>query len=192
MTAPRVWVAGFALAVGSAHAQNAFPAQGVPSAYERAARWEGVPAPLLFAVALQESGLPLRGRLIPWPWTLNVHGVALRYASRADACVALRRALQRQPVPGADVGLGQISVRYHGKRVREPCELLNPYRNLALTAALLREQHRPGEDWLLAVGRYHRPAGGPTAARYQRSVEQHLTRLQHAPLIHTPSPETLP
>lgn len=35
----------------------------------------------------------------------------------------------------------------------------------------------PGEDWLLAIGRYHRPAGGAPAARYRRSVHRHLTRV---------------
>jgi hypothetical protein len=36
----------------------------------------------------------------------------------------------------------------------------------------------PGEDWLLAIGRYHRPAGGEPAARYRRSVSRHLARVQ--------------
>ena len=60
----------------------------------------------------------------------------------------------------------------------DPCELLDPYRNLAIAATILREHHEPGEDWLLAVGRYHRPAGGDPAARYRRSVLQHLSQLR--------------
>ncbi|MBS0291022.1 MAG: lytic transglycosylase domain-containing protein, partial [Proteobacteria bacterium] len=39
-------------------------------------------------------------------------------------------------------------------------------------------QHTSGEDWLLAIGRYHRPAGGEPAARYRRSVSRHLARVQ--------------
>ena len=57
------------------------------------------------------------------------------------------------------------------------CDLLDPYRNLAIAAEILQEQHTPGEDWLVAIGRYHRPAGGAPAARYRRSVHQHLTRV---------------
>ncbi|HBP2253636.1 TPA: lytic transglycosylase domain-containing protein, partial [Pseudomonas aeruginosa] len=34
------------------------------------------------------------------------------------------------------------------------------------------------EDWLLAIGRYHRPAGGEPAVRYRRSVSRHLARVQ--------------
>ncbi|WP_437610035.1 hypothetical protein [Erwinia sp. V71] len=30
---------------------------------------------------------------------------------------------------------------------------------------------------MLAIGRYHRPAGGAPAARYRRSVSQHLARV---------------
>jgi soluble lytic murein transglycosylase-like protein len=156
----------------STHAQGMQP----PSAYQRAASHAGVPASVLFAVALQESGARIRGRLIPWPWTLNVKGEPSRYLRRADACAALRRALKEHR--SVDVGLGQINVHYHGHRVSDPCELLDPYRNLAIVATILREHHTPGDDWLIAIGHYHRPAGGELAARYRRSVQQHLANVR--------------
>lgn len=146
-----------------------------PPAYQSAARAAGVPSEILFAVALQESGIALRGQLIPWPWTLNAAGEPSRYATRRDACAALRRELKTRR--NVDVGLGQVNVRYHGHRVKEPCELLDPYRNLAITATILREQHTAGADWLLAVSRYHRPAGGAPARDYRERVERHLARL---------------
>src|SRR5438309_1371269 len=46
----------------------------IPSAYQRAAADAHIPASLLFAVALQESGTRLHGRLVPWPWTLDIGG----------------------------------------------------------------------------------------------------------------------
>jgi hypothetical protein len=146
----------------------------VPPAYQLAAHEADIPSAVLFAVALQESGANLRGRLIPWPWTLNVAGAPYRYATRNDACTALHRALTRVPSTRVDAGLGQVNVGYQGYRVGQPCELLDPYRNLAITATILREHHDPGEDWLLAVGRYHRPAGGALAAHYQQRVHRHL------------------
>ncbi|EMV8752344.1 lytic transglycosylase domain-containing protein, partial [Escherichia coli] len=79
-----------------------------------------------------------------------------------------------------DVGLGQINLGYHRQRYTSACDLLDPYRNLAIAADILKEQHSPGEDWLLAIGRYHRPAGGEPAARYRRSVSRHLARVQGA------------
>lgn len=154
------------------------PAQEVPPpAYQIAAHQAGVPSPVLYAVALQESGTRLRGRQVPWPWTLNVAGTPQRYATRAEACAGLRRALARTPANRIDAGLGQVNLGYHTHRYTQPCDLLDPYRNLAIAAEILREQHTPGEGWLLAIGRYHRPAGGAPAARYRRSVHRHLTRV---------------
>jgi soluble lytic murein transglycosylase-like protein len=148
----------------------------------------GIPSAVLFAVALQESGAIMHRRLIPWPWTLNVAGIPYRYATRAEACTALRRALEQVPSTRVDAGLGQVNVGYQGDRERQPCELLNPYRNLAITATILREHHDPGEDWLLAIGRYHRPAGGPLATLYQRSVHRYLARVLGTPTARRSSP----
>lgn len=148
-----------------------------PPAYQFAAQQAGVPSPVLYAIALQESGAKLRGRLIPWPWTLNVAGRSERYATRAEACAGLRRALMRVPTSRIDAGLGQVNLGYQEHRYHAPCDLLDPYRNLAIAADILREQHLPGEDWLLAIGRYHRPAGGEEAVRYRHSVHRHLTRV---------------
>jgi len=156
----------------------ATPAQEVPPpAYQLVAQRVGIPSAVLYAVALQESGTRLRGRIVAWPWTLNVAGTPQRYATRAEACTGLRRALGRTPAKRIDAGLGQVNLGYHAHRYAQPCELLDPYRNLAIAAEILREQHIPGEDWLLAIGRYHRPAGGEPAARYRRSVHRHLTRV---------------
>jgi soluble lytic murein transglycosylase-like protein len=163
----------------------AAPAQEVPPpAYQLAAQQAGIPSPVLYAVALQESGTRLRGRLVPWPWTLNVAGQAERYATRAEACTGLRKALARAPASRVDAGLGQVNLGYHAHRYAQPCELLDPYRNLTIAAEILKEQHTPGEDWLVAIGRYHRPAGGEPAARYRHSVRKHLARVLGAP---TPS-----
>ena len=148
-----------------------------PPAYQLAAHDAGVPSVVLFAVALQESGTRLQGRLIPWPWTLNVAGTARRYRTRAAACRALRAAL---PIVGdthVDVGLAQVNLGYQRQRFADPCEALDPYRNLGAAAAILREQHVTGEDWLVAVGRYHRPAGGAMAARYRRQVAARLAHV---------------
>lgn len=118
-----------------------------------------------------------RERWIPWPWTLNIADVPHRYVSRAAACVALHQALGQVGAYRIDVGLGQIDVGYFGGRVAEPCDLLEPYRNLLLAATILKHYHEKGEDWMLAVGRYHRPAGGALAARYRRDVAMQLARV---------------
>ncbi len=146
-------------------------ASGVPD------RRAGIPSTVLYAVALQESGLQRDGRLVPWPWTLNVAGAPHRFSSRAKACAGLQKALREVPPTRVDAGLGQVNLGYQKHRYPQPCDLLDPYRNLAIAAEILREQHTDGEDWLLAIGRYHRPAGGVAAARYRASVHKHLQRV---------------
>ncbi|HCE6397589.1 TPA: transglycosylase SLT domain-containing protein [Pseudomonas aeruginosa] len=163
-----------------------------PPAYQVAAQRAGIPSTVLYAVALQESGIHLRGRLVPWPWTLNVAGQPQRYATRAEACAGLRHALRRTPATRIDAGLGQVNLGYHTQRYAQPCDLLDPYRNLAIAAEILREQHTPGDDWLLAIGRYHRPAGGSPAARYRHSVGQHLARVLGEPQLEITSRRSLP
>ncbi|MGN7934346.1 lytic transglycosylase [Pseudomonas sp. 22447] len=148
-----------------------------PPAYQLAAHSADIPSAVLFAIALQESGIRVRGRLLPWPWTLNIAGTPYRFANRQAACHALLQALVRHEAKRVDVGLGQTNLGYHGQRFSSPCEALDPYRNLAVTAALLREHHAATGDWVLAAGRYHRPAGGAPAARYRVGFSRQLERL---------------
>lgn len=169
----RVLLVAAGLLTSSGHAQE-IP----PPAYQLAAQRAGIPSTVLFAVALQESGIRRDSRIIPWPWSLNVAGQSHRYATRGEACVGLHQALREISPKRVDVGLAQINLGYQQHRYSRPCDLLDPYANLAIAATILLEQYKPGEDWLLAMGRYHRPAGGEPAARYRRSVSQHLERVQ--------------
>ncbi|GAB5337070.1 lysozyme family protein [Pseudomonas fluorescens] len=148
-----------------------------PPAYQLAAHDADVPSTVLFAIALQESGIHVRGRLLPWPWTLNIAGTPYRFATRQAACHALLQALARHDAKRVDAGLGQTNLGYHGQRFSGPCEALDPYRNLAVTAALLREHHASTGDWVSAAVRYHRPAGGAPAARYRVGFSRQLERL---------------
>jgi len=163
-----------------------------PPAYQVAARRAGIPSTVLYAVALQESGTRFNGRLVPWPWTLNVAGAPRRFATRAEACTGLHQALRKVPPTRIDAGLGQINLGYQRHRYEQPCELLDPYRNLELAAEILREQHAPNQDWLVTIGRYHRPAGGAPAARYRHSVGQHLARVLGEPAPDHTTWRTLP
>jgi hypothetical protein len=149
-----------------------------PPAYNIAAQRSGIPPDILFAVALQESGISIRGQRLPWPWTLNIAGRAHYFASYNEACLSLRTALVMHPAFRIDAGLTQINLGHQRRFYREPCELLHPRKNLAVAATLLSEQHRSGEDWLTAAGRFHRPTGGPLATRYQRLVRRHLDKLK--------------
>src|SRR5690606_27362366 len=164
-------VTGFCACV--AHAQEV-----PPPAYQLAAQRAGIPSTVLYAVALQESGIRRNGRIVPWPWSLSDAGQSRRFATPTDACAALQQAMRSTPHTRIYAGLGQSNLVYPKQRHGRACYLLDPYRNLAIAAEILKEQHAHGEDWLLAIGRYHRPAGGEPAARYRRSVSRHLARVQ--------------
>lgn len=178
MPASRMWLA---LLLTVALFASPVRAQEIPPpAYQLAAQRAGIPSTVLYAVALQESGIQRNGRIVPWPWSLNVAGQSHRFATRVDACSGLQQAMRTTPPTRIDAGLSQINLGYHKHRFTNTCDLLDPYQNLAIAADILQEQHMPGEDWLLAIGRYHRPAGGEPAARYRRNVSHHLSRVQGA------------
>ncbi|WP_339803227.1 lytic transglycosylase domain-containing protein [Saezia sanguinis] len=155
-----------------------------PPAYQIAASEAGIPSTVLYAVALQESGTPIRGKIRPWPWTLNVAGKSLYFTSRDAACQELTCALKQTSAKRVDVGLGQINVGYHGERVTTPCDLLDPGTNLSIAATIIKEQHRDGQDWLITMGKYHSPANGEAAQRYRSSARHHLYRVLGTRAIH--------
>lgn len=171
------WISGLVMTVslsGTAQASE------IPPAYHVAAASQGVPAEVLYAIAMTESKMSLGEAIRPWPWTLNVGGKGYRYDSRDEACQALRRFLQNTRV--IDVGIAQMNVRWQtvfhaGGRFQNPCDGLNPYANLEEAAAVLQEQYQVAGDWVQAAGRYHRPAGGAPAARYRHKVAKELAKL---------------
>nr|WP_112297598.1 lytic transglycosylase domain-containing protein [Pseudomonas luteola] len=148
-----------------------------PPAYVLAAYTAGIPSPVLYSVALQESGTKIRGRLIPWPWTLNVAGESFRFANRGSACTALLIAIHEAGAKRVDAGIGQVNIGWNGHRFQSPCDALDPYKNLAATADILKEQYVVTGNWIEAAGRYHRPAGGAPAARYRAAFTAHLKRV---------------
>jgi Transglycosylase SLT domain len=119
--------------------------------FARVARDKAVARPLLFAVALAESG---RGGM-PWPWTLNVEGRSYYYESREKAHDALVGFLKRG-YTSIDVGYMQVNLAYNGQRFANTWQALDPYENIAAGAAILLENvAQSRNDVREAVGHYH-------------------------------------
>ena len=95
------------MAVVSALWMHAPLVSGDSKLYEAVADYVGVPADVLYAIAVAESGLYQKGRVSPWPWTLNVEGEAQRFDNRQamfdGLMVALKAGRSR-----VDIGLMQI------------------------------------------------------------------------------------
>ncbi|HBN9481729.1 TPA: lytic transglycosylase domain-containing protein, partial [Pseudomonas aeruginosa] len=164
-----------------------------PPAYKQIALPKGVPAEVLYSVALTESKVLLRGEYVPWPWTLNVAGKSYYYATHTAACTALLAAINLYGAKSVDSGLGQVNIGWNGHRFSSPCDSLDPYKNLDATSDILIEQRdalyasAPGKpvDWIQVAGRYHRPAGGAPAAKYRRTVSRHLSQILGVNLLVT-------
>ncbi|MCX8967306.1 hypothetical protein EHW66_20720 [Erwinia psidii] len=155
----------------------AYAAQDIPVGYRQVAQQAGVPAELLYAVALTESGSRVPQGIRPWPWTLNVAGESYRYATRDDACAALTWFMRTTRPRRIDAGIAQINLGWNGHHFDTPCDALAPYASLQVAARLLRQHYDRWQNWQEAAGRYHHPAGGKPAQRYRQQVMRHLQKL---------------
>ena len=146
--------------------------EAVPPGYQTVAAEQGLPAAVLYAVALTESGHPVAktGMYRPWPWTLNVAGAGYHYPTRLKAWQALNDWLD-QGARSIDIGLMQVNWRYHRERLGDPWQALDPYHNLRVGAEILRGCYRTERDWWASVGCYHAPGNPEKADRYRRRVQ---------------------
>ena len=136
-------------------------AQKVESPYLVAARNAGVLPDLLIAIAGAESGYH--------PWALNIKGHQVFCQSREEA----EAVLTTTPTDDIDIGLMQINWRVWGPRsgVASRSELLDPRKNLALGAAILKDGlSRSGSLWH-RISNYH-SGGARERERYSKLVYQ--------------------
>jgi soluble lytic murein transglycosylase-like protein len=141
-------------------------ALAVPAAYHQVAEEYAVPAGILFAIALTESGRKAAdGQTLPYPWAMNVNGKAFYFANRAEAARHLTQLLDEGKQP--DIGLMQVNWRYHRRKLGDVNQAFDPWLNLRAGATVLREAYRATGDWWQAVGRYH--SGTPALAKAYRA-----------------------
>ena len=164
------WIAGVTLMQSVA----AIAMEEVPVAYLIVAKSHQVPADILYAVALTESGTHYRGERVPWPWALNIDGRSVFCESQQDAAHQVSQAIRKQQ--SVDIGLMQVNWRWHGQRFVTIEESLVPIKNLSAGATILYEQFEQTNDWWEAVGRYHDPGQDAesldSAQRYRERVRQ--------------------
>lgn len=150
--------------------------------FDKAGHQYGLSPALLYAVALVESARDRgRGAVSPWPWALRGPQESYYAVSRQDALTALQR-YRRQYGQAIDVGLMQINLRWHGKRVASPSQLLDPEQNLMLGAQLLAQAIRSSpQDFTLGIGRYHHWTDPSRARRYGQRVLTVLKEVHRFP-----------
>lgn len=143
--------------------QNGVGAAGAPSALCRAAinaaeQRHGIPAGLLLAIGVVESGRrdAATGARLPWPWTINAEGEGRHFDSKEEA-VAWVRAAQSDGTRSIDTGCMQVNLRHHPDAFASLEQAFDPASNADYAARFLKAL-RDGPaagDWMRAVGYYH-------------------------------------
>ncbi len=152
----------------------------------RASAESGVPADVLMAIALVESGRAIDGRMRPWPWAANADGRGHWFASADEAARFARRQLARGQT-SFDLGCFQINWRWHGQHFDRPEALLDPLVSARYAARFLLQLHDEFGSWEAAAGAYH--SRSPHLAQaYRARFASHRARLAHLAPDAAPGP----
>ncbi len=126
----------------------------------RAARENGVPLALLYAVALTETG---QGGALH-AYAMNIEGKAFFGLSLSDGLNRFAAA-KAEGARLIDIGCMQVNEYYHGARFRSVADMFDPRQNVAYAAKFLRELHESQGSWTAAIARYHAGPGNPEAQK---------------------------
>jgi hypothetical protein len=153
------------LLFGAAFLANAALASPCDDAIGRVERETDLPAGLLRAIGLVESGRTTAAGYAPWPWTVNSPEGGTYLESHA-AAVARVEALRGRGHTNIDVGCMQINLRYHPDAFTTIEQALDPLANVRYAARFLDGLRAETGNWQAAIGRYH--SGTPELASAYR------------------------
>ena len=150
-----------------------------------AAKAERVPAELLYAIGLTESGY--KGGL--HPYALNVHGKTF-FPTTARQAMQIFRREKSGGKNLIDLGCMQINFHYHGHAFDSPGAMLDPHKNVRYAAQFLRRLKDRHGSWVTAVARYH--AGDRNHAAQKKYVCKVLDHMiSNGAAAHTDSTKKL-
>lgn len=141
------------------------------SAIKKAEAAGRTPAGMLAAIGQVESGRPdpkERGRMRPWPWTIDVDGVGQFFATKAQAVAAVSQ-LQSQGAHSIDVGCMQVNLLHHPEAFTSLDQAFDPVSNVAFAVRFLKILYRRTGSWPKAIAAYHSDTPS-IAADYQQRV----------------------
>jgi hypothetical protein len=117
---------------------------------------ENLPPHLLTAISKVESGRwrAAEKTVHAWPWTVTWDGKGRFFASKAEALETVR-ALRAGGRRSIDVGCMQVNLYYHPEAFEDLRAALDPARNIAYAADLLKRLEKEARSWPKAVAYYH-------------------------------------
>lgn len=123
---------------------------------KRLEKEQGIPAQLLLAIAKVESGHvdQKQGRMVAWPWTINVQGKGYKFRTKLEAVQAIKKHLA-DGVKSIDVGCMQVNLAYHGDAFESIEHAIEPKQNVEYAAQFLRNLRDEHSSWTTAVAHYH-------------------------------------
>lgn len=146
------------------------------NAISHASRKSGVPAKVMLAIALSETGRKMEGALRPWPWTMNVRGKGYWFDSREEA-IAFAKLQRAKNEDSFDSGCFQINYRWHHQHFSSLEAMFDPQINADYAARFLGELYAEKGSWAAAAGAYHSRTP-KYATRYAQRFARHLARLE--------------
>jgi hypothetical protein len=139
----------------------------------QAEKRHGIPAYLLRAIALAESGRfdKVTAEMRAWPWTVMAERKGRYYDSKRQAITAVRK-LQARGVSNIDVGCMQINLRHHPEAFSSLNEAFDPVSNTEYAAEFLTGLRTETGSWDRAAGRYH-----SATPKFNRPYREKIRRL---------------
>ncbi len=146
--------AGLALAGSALRAESDSNAALCETAILNGAKRGGVPAKVLYAIALTETGRKSNGRVRPYPWAINREGKGHWFETREEALTFAQKSLL-EGRKSFDVGCVQINYRWHGHAFPTLDDMFDPEWTATYAAQFLRTLYEERGDWSAAAGAYH-------------------------------------
>lgn len=161
------------VAGGTARASS--PARACEQAALTAAAETGVPADILGALTLTETGRRRDGVVEPWAWSVNAEGTGTWF-DEPDRALAFAEDRVAQGRRNLDIGCFQLNYRWHGEHFGSVAEMFDPLQNARYAARFLGQLHAETGDWRRAAGAFH--------SRSPAEAEKYLARFDtlHATL----------
>lgn len=149
-----------------------------------------IPAGLLQAIALVETGRDGADSAEAWPWTVNVMGKGHYFDTLEDAKAFVQKK-RAAKITSIDIGCFQLNLKWHGDAFDSPAAMFNAASAAAYAADFLSRLHKEFGDWKTAAEKYHsrKEHRGRAYGRKIAAAQERLTAI--GPATTEPQPSLL-